>query len=486
MSHRSLHLAIAAAMLALLGLTALGGFGGPTRLEDIRKRGTLAVAMRIGPVSFVPAENNGAASEPGGFEYELLVGFAEALAVDLDVRPVASIEQAMALLENGTVDLVAAGVSATPARRDRFAFTRGYLETQPRIVHRNDVDDAESVEDLVGQRVEALAHTVHARRLREIANDREALTWRTLERSTTEQLLYRVWRGRSDYALTDELFLALNRPFYPELRAGMALGPPRELAWMMHISDQELLEAANAYLQARRDEGMLAVLRDEHFGHLQEFDYVGTRTFLRHITERLPRFRDLFTEAAQTNGIDWRLLAAVGYQESHWDPDAVSPTGVRGVMMLTQDTAEFIGIDDRRDPAQSIRGGAAYLASLRERMPEDIPEPSRTWLTLAAYNVGLGHLEDARRITEMRGGNPDEWFDVRKNLPLLAKQEWHQRVTHGYARGWEPVRYVENIRRYFHLLERVTQPGQPDTPSIAREALLPRPLRIPASIESML
>ena len=176
----------------------------------------------------------------------------------------------------------------------------------------------------------------------------------------------------------------------------------------------------------------------------------------------LAQYRDFFIEAASETGMDWRLLAAIGYQESHWKPDAVSPTGVRGIMMLTKAAARDLDIKDRNDPEQSIRGGARYLANMQQRIPERIPEPDRTWLALAAYNIGLGHLEDARILTQKNKGDFDRWVDVKENLPLLSKKKWFQQTRYGYARGREPVRYVDNIRTYYDILVWLTEKDSED------------------------
>ena len=196
---------------------------------------------------------------------------------------------------------------------------------------------------------------------------------------------------------------------------------------------------------------------DRYFGHTEKFDYVGTRSFIRHYKGRLPRYRQMFEQAGEDSGVDWRLLAAIGYQESHWRSHAVSPTGVRGIMMLTRATADYLDIDDRMDPESSIFGGAEFYARQNERMPDNIDEPDRTWFALAAYNVGYYHIKDARQIVEWQGGDPTAWIDVSKALPLLAKEEWYSRVQHGYARGWEPVLYVNNIRNYYNILKWITE-----------------------------
>jgi membrane-bound lytic murein transglycosylase F len=211
------------------------------------------------------------------------------------------------------------------------------------------------------------------------------------------------------------------------------------------------MEARKFFAKIQKN-GRLEQLRERYYGHIEQLDYVGTRLYTRHVKQVLPEFRPLFQKAAKLYKLDWRLLAAIGYQESHWRPKAMSPTGVRGIMMLTQATAAEIGIEDRLDPEASIMGGAQYFRETLDRIPERIPRPDRIWLALAAYNVGFYHLDDARIITQMNGGDPDKWVDVKKNLPLLSQSKWYKKVEHGYARGNEPVNYVENIRIYYDLL----------------------------------
>ncbi len=220
--------------------------------------------------------------------------------------------------------------------------------------------------------------------------------------------------------------------------------------------DDSLVKAAEEYFGEMEISGALAAILERYYGHIDQFDYVGTRTLIAHSESRLPRYRHWFEQAGEETGIDWRLLAAMGYQESHWNPKAVSPTGVQGMMMLTRATARQLKINDRTDPEASILGGARYFARVKNRVPERIPEPDRTLMALAAYNVGFGHLEDARVVAETLGKNPDRWNDVRDSLPLLAQKKWYQHLRYGYARGWEPVQYVDNIRSYYETLRWVT------------------------------
>jgi len=179
------------------------------------------------------------------------------------------------------------------------------------------------------------------------------------------------------------------------------------------------------------------------------------QTFLRHIETRLPYYREKFELAEKKTGVPWTLLASVAYQESKWNRHAVSPTGVRGLMMLTRSTASDLGIQNRLDPAKSISGGARYLSYLHKRVPSEIRMPDRMFVALAAYNVGFGHMKDARLLAERLGKDSTKWEDLREVLPLLAQKEYYQDLPHRYARGWEPVQYVKRIRVYRNILQQI-------------------------------
>jgi membrane-bound lytic murein transglycosylase F len=175
--------------------------------------------------------------------------------------------------------------------------------------------------------------------------------------------------------------------------------------------------------------------------------------FRHDVATLLPGLQSLFQQAAVLTGLDWRLLAAVGYQESKWQMQAVSSDGARGIMMLTSVAASRIGVADRDNLSQNILGGARYLAEVIRTIPRHVPEPDRTWFALAAYNVGYGHLEDARVLTQKLGKNPDSWLDVREQLPMLAEPDVYALARRGYARGAEPAHFVEQVRQYLAVLE---------------------------------
>jgi membrane-bound lytic murein transglycosylase F len=298
------------------------------------------------------------------------------------------------------------------------------------------------------------------------------LAWQKVDDAASEELIERVDSGEIPYLLADSHQISLQRRFFPELRIAFELGAPRQLRWAYNRSlDDSLANAFEGFFEKIKSDGRLEQLIHLHYSHVAIFNYSDIQTFTGHIKERLPKYETLFRQEAETVGVDWRLLASIGYQESLWNPKAQSPTGVRGLMMLTQRTAKEMGVADRRDPAESIRGGAKYFASVLKRTSSKIVEPDRTWFALASYNVGFGHVEDARKITERNGGNPNRWIDVKKSLPLLARKKWYKQTKYGYARGSEPVKYVGNIRKYYEYLTGLDL-------KLNKELILPESLKI--------
>ncbi|MEM1412719.1 MAG: membrane-bound lytic murein transglycosylase MltF [Pseudomonadota bacterium] len=423
-----------------------GSVAPDNRLADIQERGHIIMLTRNGASSYFL---DGAG--PSGPEYTLARGFADSLGVDLRVRVVREFGDLDELLKAGEGDLIAANLSKTPARTSEFRFALPYAETHTLVVVRKGLRMPETLEDLEGLRGVVLAGSSYEEWLAQEAGDR--LTWESRDNVGVEGLLHAVSEGEFEYTLVDERIFGLQRRYYPGVRTAFTVGEDQELAWAFQRDDDDsLVQAADLYLRQAREDGDLLAIEERFFSPPERLDLVDMMHFQARMRERLPHYLPFFQEAADQHDLDWRLLVAMGYQESHWDPFAVSPTGVRGVMMLTLNTARSVGVDDRVDPLQSIRGGAEYFVRLRNRLPERIAEPDRTWFTLAAYNIGMGHLEDARRLTEQQGGNPDYWLDVRDRLPMLAQEQYHRHTRYGYARGFEAKAYVDNIQRFFETL----------------------------------
>ncbi len=421
-----------------------------TTLEKIQRRGHIEVLTLNSATTYYQDVDG-----PTGFEYQLATWFADSIGVDARINTVPSFAELYTELLFGSGDLVAAGLSQDESVYSRsVAYGPGYYEVTNQVLYRKfRADRPHQASDLVGGRLKVIAGSAHVKLLRELQQAHPELSWIEADDIGAEELIEQVDTSEIDYAIVDSHDLALQRRYFPELRIAFELGEPRQLRWaFMPGSDDSLARALDAFFAQIGTDGRLDQLVHRHYSHVARFNYSDTRTFTRRIETHLPRYEAMFRQAADDAGIDWRLLAAIGYQESLWNARARSPTGVRGLMMLTLSTAKQMKVKNRLDPAQSIHGGARYFARVHKRVPASIPEPDRTWFALAAYNVGLGHVEDARIITEQRGGDPDRWIDVRDNLPLLARKKWYKQTKYGYARGWEPVKYVANIRQYYDFL----------------------------------
>ena len=443
----------------------------PPLLEQILDIGELRVVTRDSPTAYIVGPNG-----PSGPEYDLVQAFADELGVMLVIETVDSVSEILPRLMSGDTHMAAAGLSITESRREYVDFGYPYELVDMHLIYRLGTGKPRSIDDIIGRSIEVLAGTSHADMLTSLRKVYPDLMWTENADVEVGDLLAKVAAGDLDFTIADSTEFDIQRHFHPDLRVALDLEIGDSLAWAFPKGQgDDLLSLADDFLIAAERAGLLAQVQERYYGHTQKFDYVGTRNFIRHYEQRLPRYRDYFENAGALWGVDWRLLAAIGYQESHWRSQAVSPTGVRGIMMLTQDTAEYLGLDDRLDPKNSIFGGAQYYARQTERVADTVDEPDRTWMALAAYNVGFNHIKDARQIVEWRDGNPDSWVDVREVLPLLAQRKWYSRVPFGYARGWEPVLYVNNIRSYYNILKWLTANEVPSQPNGDPEPQLVEP-----------
>ncbi len=470
-------LLVALLLLALLVAVPLFSEEPQNRLQQIQQRGELRVISRNAASTWYQGPNG-----PDGLEYQLARMFAEFIGVELRMIEVDHYGELYEELLFDDGDIGAAGLSQQDVDENAVAISFGpayHRVSQQLIYRKGSVERPRTIKDLANGVIEVIAGSSHERLLKRLQQQYPDLTWRANDDMAAEELIELVDQGVVDYMLGDSHEIALQRRFFPELRIAFELGQPKFLRWAYTRSkDKSLDKAVAEFFQKIRNDGRLEQLIHRYYSHVARFNYSDIQTFLEHARSRLPRYRPLFEKIAREEGLEWQLLAAISYQESLWNPKAKSPTGVRGLMMLTQNTAKHVGIKNRLDPEQSIRGGARYFKQVLRKIPERIPQPDRTWLALAAYNVGFGHLEDARKITEMNGGDPDRWIDVKKSLPLLSRKKWYKKTKHGYARGYEPVKYVENIRKYFEQLVWMDKRAQgedtlPDVPPATEDLALP-------------
>jgi len=445
------------AALAIIATLLLGTCSQPpTVLEQIMRAGELRVVTPNLPSAYYLG-----ASGPQGPEFELASRFAAELGVRLYIYSVPNVGDVMRELESHRAHIAAAGLTRGMKLPSQTGFGPPYQQVREHLIFRQGGVRVRNLAQAVNSHIEVVAGSAHAATLEQARLAVPNLSWVENPSAETEELLYRLSRREFDYTVADSNEFAIGRTFHPDIRIAFDISVGKALAWAVDARDPSLLRRVTAFYASLKAEGRLASILDTYYGDVDRFDYIQARVFIDDIQERLPQYRHWFKEAASQVGVDWRLLAAIGYQESHWVPTATSPTGVRGLMMLTEETARGLNIPDRLDPRDSIFGGAQYFLRVRNQIPSRILEPDRTWMTLAAYNVGLGHLEDARILTQMHGKNPDSWDDVREHLPLLTQTKWYTQVKRGYARGWEPVRFVENIRSYMDILDWVAADAGP-------------------------
>ena len=438
----------------------------PSLLDQVVEVGELRVVTRHSPTTYFVGPDG-----PAGPEFDLVRGFAEQLGVSLVISTVDNVSEIMPQLISGESHMAAAGLSITESRREYLSFGHPYDTVDMHLIYRLGTGKPRSIEEAIGRSIEVVAGSSHSDMLASLSQVYPELEWSENADVEVADLMEKVAHGELDFTVADSTEFNIQRHFYPDLRVALDLEIADPIAWAYRRGDGDrLLTRADDYLIKAERSGLLAQVRDRYYGHTKKFDYVGTRAFIRHFDSRLPRYRPWFEEAGELNGVDWRLLAAIGYQESHWRSHAVSPTGVRGLMMLTEATADYLDIDDRLDPETSIFGGARFYARQTERIADSVEEPDRTWMALAAYNVGFNHIKDARQIVEWQGGDPDTWIDISKALPLLAKREWYSRVKYGYARGWEPVLYVNNIRSYYNILRWISASESQEEEELEPEA----------------
>ena len=420
----------------------------PNDVEQILSQGEIVVITRNSPTTYF--EDNVGET---GYEYELVKSFADYLGVNLVIKQADTLSELYNSLDQKTVALAAANLTVRADKSDSVRFSTPYMQVSQQIIYRRGGVRPRQVPDLVNGKLLVTTDSSHANQLRQMQNNVPELSWIESPDFATVELLQMVSTGEIDYTVVDSNEFEMLQAYYPNLAVGFDLSGAKALAWAFpQSSDDSLFQAAQSFFRNAQTNGLLLEIEERFYGHLGQLNYAGAKRFNRQTHKKLNKYDELFQQAAELHQIDWRLLAAMSYQESHWNPRARSFTGVRGMMMLTLRTAKELGVKNRLDPKQSIFGGAKYLAKLRKRLPENIREPDRTWMALAAYNVGYGHLTDARKLTKLDGGDSSRWMDVKDYLPRLSQKRYYKNTRHGYARGNEPVSYVQNIRRYFDVL----------------------------------
>ncbi len=444
------------AALAIIASLLLGTCSQPpSTLDQILSAGELRVVTLNNPSTYYLG-----AEGPQGPEYDLAEQFAADLGVALHIYSVRNAGELRKEVSEGRAHIAAAGLAREQDAPPETGYGPAYQLVKEHLIYRAGSDRPRNLlEASRNGHIEVATDSPHAATLARLRMNSPDLSWVENPDAEIDQLLYRLSRREFDYTIADSNEFAIGRGFHPDIAIAFSLTQGKSIAWLVNTRDSTLLSRVTSFFSVIESDGRLATVLDTYYSRKASTPVLHARNFIIDVRERLPLYVDWFKEAATAVGMDWRMLAAIGYQESKWIPDATSPTGVRGLMMLTDDTARSMGVADRLDARDSIMGGARYFIHVREKIPDRIKEPDRTWFALASYNMGFGHIEDARIFAQMDGKNPDRWDVVREYLPLLTQEKWYSQAKRGYARGWEPVQFVDSIKLYMSMLDWVGAQG---------------------------
>jgi membrane-bound lytic murein transglycosylase F len=467
------HLALLLATVLLLPL--LAGCEPQDSLAQIRERGELVVVSRNSRTTYYLDKNG-----PTGFEYALATLLAEALQVELRMETTYNLHDLFGKLRGHDANIAAAGLTLTEERAAVFPHSTAYSKLTPQVIYLVGTDRPRTLAELAGRNIAALAGSSHVEMLTTLRrSELPELAWQDIDEADSTQLLELLLSEQAELAIIDSHEFAGQQALYPQLQVAFDLGREQQMVWYLApgTDNTRLLAFIDDFFLRLQQDGTLEQLREQFFGHTEGVSRRSAWEFAQSIDQSLPEHLPLIKQVAQEYQMDWHLLAAIAYQESRWDPLATSPTGVRGMMMLTEATAKAMGVENRLDVEQSLRGGARYLKDIKRRLPQHIAEPDRTWMALAAYNIGLAHLEDARVLTERQGGDPNLWQDVVARLPLLQQSRYFKNTRYGYARGAEAASLVQKVRHYYSVLAWQEIPEIQPQPPLRVEDYLPEVIR---------
>jgi len=416
-------------------------------VEDILKSGEITVITRNNAHCYYIYRG-----QEMGFEYDLARSFADYLGVRLRVRIAESWGGMIPDLANGTGDFIAASMTITPERQEQVLFSDGYYEIQQHIIaHRNN-QGLTGIQDLTGLTIHVRKGTSYQNRLSSLREEGIDIRIVLYDDMPTQDLISMVANNTIGVTIADSNIALLNRRYYPQIRVSAAISEKEYLGWAVHPEAVDLHQRINAFLNAIRDDGRFDEIYRRYYANVEFFDYLDLRAFHRSIKGRLPRYSETIQRSADKYRFDWRLIAAQIYQESHFKPTAKSHMGAYGLMQLTPTMARSLGVEDILNPVENINAGVAYLRDLYDHF-DRVPQSDRLPFALAAYNIGLGHIWDARHLARERNLDPNRWSSLSETLPLLRYRKYNRNLKYGYARGSEPIRYVNQIMIYYDILK---------------------------------
>lgn len=437
-------------LLALLLIASLflGACGQNQALERIQRSGAITVITRNNAHCYYTYRD-----QSMGFEYDLAKAFADFLGVELRVRVAESWSLMLPLLNRRAGDVVAASITITPAKGWCVDFSGGYLPVRQMVVVHKENTHVKSIKDLKGRTIHVRRDTSYEERLYALRQDGLEIKIKTYDNIPTEDLIAAVAQRKIGVTIANSNIALLNRRYYPDIRIAFPIEKPESLGWAVKKGENALLDKINAFFNKIKQDGTFKDIYNRYYVYVERFDHLDIKKFQQRIKTRLPRYEKTIRKAAETYGFDWRLITALIYQESQFTPWAKSFSGVRGLMQLTLPTARDMGVKNRLDPHLSIMGGSRYLKQLYD-VYDKASGLDRLLIAIAAYNVGKGHIMDARKIASDMGLDPNRWASLEKTLPLLRQSRYYKSSRFGYCRGAEPVFQVQSVLTYYDILKR--------------------------------
>ncbi|MDR0249994.1 MAG: membrane-bound lytic murein transglycosylase MltF [Burkholderiales bacterium] len=421
-----------------------------TSRNDSPAFSVLTVAFCSDPASWFVSGDG----EFAGFEYDLLKQFTQEVRLELRPTSARNSVDLRTSLKKSRASLSAGLYRPNEDNDDSIVWTDSFYTAEPIVVYNTDIRRPKNWEQITGDTVAYLENSGMDSLVATLSETHSGIHWKPVAAPSADALLSLVDEGVYPYALVTSHKAALARNIYLNFAIAFSTGAKIEMAWALPAKKHYLLDSLNSFIDRAKEDGLIDRLAERYFHPLQQVPRFDAGVFQERIRNDLPLLRSMFHRAQEETGVEWRLLAAVAYQESQWDPFATSETGVRGFMQITENTARHLGVKNRLDPDESVQAAAGYLRNLKERLPDSIAEPDRTWMALASYNIGFGHLEDARRLARERNLDPNSWKDIKQTLPLLTQPEYYSRARYGYARGGMPVAFVDRVRAYYDILLR--------------------------------
>ncbi len=418
-----------------------------TTFERIKKTGILRLITDNSINTYY--YSNG---EPVGFEYELAGAFADFLNVEIDVVT-PGWNNMLLTLEQGKGDFIAAGLVITRDGLEKVNFSIPYMTIRQHVIHHKQDLGPEKIEDLKTLTIHVNRDTSFHSRLSELKKSGIGLNYTLYDNVSTEELIRMVQDKDIKYTIASNTLAQMSRRYYPDIRIGIPIQEKESLAWAVSKKDPDMLEQVNKFFLYAAQTGLLKRLSDKYFSNIRDPDPLDLQKFHERIETRLPEYKQLIYKEAIKQGLDWKLIVAIVYQESKFDPEATSTNNIKGLMQVTSVAAEELGITDSLKPSTSIKAGIQYFDKMMKKFDHVDNHHEKISFALASYNVGYGHVSDAVQIAKDMGLDPTKWQSLKKTLPLLSKPNYYTKAKHGYTRGWESVQYVERILTYYDMLK---------------------------------